>query len=313
MRQDKVHTISEKMFADMFGVDIKHLPSLTKKAIKQSNFRYQIIDSREYDEAILRILKTLFSDTVKTAGPHRLLDWEKGWGENLQDFTESNYDLHQLIPKFVKKGEYIRFQGHFIKTESDSFETDFVTVMRYFLFIRYFKEINTLYEFGAGTGLNLVAASEIFPNMKLVGLDWAQSSVDIVSALQKKLHIPISGKKFNLFNPEKNYLLDKNAGVLTIGTLEQLGSNFEPFIRFLLANKPQVCIHIETIYEVYNQDNLFDYLAAKYLEKRNYLQGFLSFLQKLEKKKIVKILDVRRTFGSFYHDGYTYIVWRLYE
>jgi len=294
----------------MFGVDIKQLPPLVKRTIKKSNFRYRIIDGREYDEAILRILKTLFSDTIKVTGPHRLLDWEKGWEENLQKFTASNYDLHQLVPKFVKKGEYIRFEGHFIKTESDSFETDFVTIMRYFLFTRYFKEINTLYEFGAGTGLNLVAASEIFPNMKLVGLDWVQSSVDIVSALQKKLHIPISGKKFDLFNPEKNYLLDKNAGVLTIGTLEQLGSNFEPFIRFLLANKPKICIHIETTYELYNQDNLFDYLAVKYLEKRNYLRGFLSFLQKLEQNKVVKILDVRRTFGSFYHDGYTYIVWK---
>lgn len=306
----KTYNLTSKSFAKIFNAKEKNLPLPVQQAIKKANFSYQIVKDKKYDEAILRIIKTLDSQTLKISGPHRLNDWEKGWEENLQEFNRGKRDLNRLIPIFVKKDEYIRFQGNFINPESDSFETDFVTVMRYYLFNKYYKETNVLYEFGAGTGLNLVAASEIFPKMKLVGLDWTESSMDIISALREKLNINISGKRFDLFNPDEKYHLDNDSAILTIGALEQLGENFKPFINYLLQNKPKVCVHMETLYELYNQDNLLDYLAAKYLKQRNYLRGFLPYLKNLEAKKKIKILEVRRTFGSFYHEGYTYIVWK---
>ena len=208
------------------------------------------------------------------------------------------------------KGEYNRLQGNLIKVESNSFEGDFVNIIRLYLFNKYYKNIATLYEFGAGTGVNLVAAAEIFPKMKLVGLDWANSSMEMSNSLKDKLKINISGKRMDLFNPDEKYNLDRDSAVLTIGTLEQLGENFKPFINYLLKNKPKICIHLETLYEIYNQNNLLDFLAVKYLEKRKYLIGFLPFLKKLEKEKKIKILEVKRTFGSFYHEGYTYTVWK---
>ncbi len=310
MKKKKVYNLTFESFAKIFGVEKNNLSSLVREAIKKTNFKYQIIKGKEYEEAILRTIKILDSKTLKTSGPHRLNDWEKGWKENLQEFKRNNYNLDHLIPKFVKEGAYIRFQDNFIKPESDSFETDFVTVMRYYLFNTYYKATHTLYEFGAGTGLNLVSASKIFPKMKLIGLDWANSSLDIINALKKKLNINIFGKRFDLFNPDKNYQLDNGSAILTIGTLEQLGKNFKPFINYLLKNKPKVCIHMETLYELYDQDNLLDYLAIKYLEQRSYLRGFLPYLKNLEAEKKIKIFEVRRTFGSFYHEGYTYIVWK---
>ncbi len=310
MKKNKVYNLTSESFAKIFGVEHNNLLLLVKEAIKKANFKYQILEGKEYEEAILRIIKTLDSKTLKVAGPHRQSDWESGWHENLQEFKQTNFDLNQLIPKFVKKDAYIRFQGNLIEPESNSFETDFVTVMRYYLFNTYYKETSTLYEFGEGTGLNLVAASEVSPKMKLVGLDWANSSIEIMNSLKKKLNINISAKRFDLFDPDKKYLLDKDSAVLTIGTLEQLGGNFKPFINYLLKNKPKVCIHMETLYELYDQNNLLDYLAVKYLEQRNYLKGFLPFLKKLEAEKRIKILEVKRTFGSFYHEGYTYIVWK---
>lgn len=302
--------LTTKSFAKIFGIKESSLPRFAKQAIKKLDFKYKKVEGRNYEESILKIIKTLDSQTLKISGPHRKGDWEKGWKENLEEFTQNKFDLNKLIPKFVKRKEYIRFQGALIEPESDSFETDFVTVMRYCLFNKYYKNINTLYEFGAGTGLNLIAASEIFPKIKLVGLDWAGASVDIINTLREKLNINISGKKFDLFNPENGYQLDKNSAILTIGTLEQLGENFKPFINFLLKNKPKVCIHIETTYELYDDNNLLDYLAIKYLEKRNYLRGCLPYLENLQKSGKIKILEIKKTFGSFYHDGYTYIVWR---
>src|SRR3989344_1102347 len=230
--------LTSKSFADVFNTKEDALSTLVKQAINKRNFKYKKVEGKEYDDAILRIMKVLDETILGTAGSHRLNDWEKGWGENLKKFIRSNHDLNQLIPQFVKKDAFIRFRNNFIRPESDSFETDFVTVMRYYLFSKYYKNANALYEFGAGTGLNLVAASEIFPKMKLVGLDWAESSINIINALKEKLNINITGKKID------------------------------------------------------------------------FLKGFLPHLKLLESKKKIKILEIRRTFGSFFHEGYTYIVWR---
>lgn len=302
--------LTSKSFGNVFDTKGNALPVLVEQTIKKANFKYNKVDGKKYDEAILKVIKTLDSQALKISGPDRLHDWEKGWEENLQAFKRSKYDLNQLIPKFVKEDAYIRFQGNFIEPQSDSFETDFVTVIRYYLYDKYYKNLDTLYEFGAGTGLNLIAASEMFPEMKLVGLDWTNSSIKIINSIKKRLNINISGERFDLFNPDKNYRLNKNSAILTIGALEQLGQNFKPFINYLLRSKPKICINLETLYEVYDQNNLLDYLAMKYLEKRNYLRGFLPYLKNLEAKKKISILEIRRTFGSFYHDGYTYIVWR---
>lgn len=306
----KTSKITGHAFAKIFGTEADKLSQRTKEAIEKANFRYRVATTKECEQVILKILKTLDSETLKKTGPHRRADWEKGWKENLHEYKKFGSHVDLLIPKFVKKREFIRFQGNIIWSESDSFETDFVTVLRYYLFTTYLKNVQTIYEFGAGTGLNLVAASEVFPEMKLVGLDWAIASIEIMNTLKETLGIHISAKKFNLFAPDTQYKLRRNCAVLTIGTLEQLGRNFKPFIRYLLANKPSVCIHVETLYEMYDRNSLLDYLAIQYLERRNYLRGFLPYMRELEKKGKITIVDVRKTFGSLYHDGYTYLVWK---
>lgn len=305
----KTYILTPKFFAELFRVKENDLSLLVKKTIQKANFKYRTVGGEEYKKVILMTIKALDSGSLKTSGTHRLSDWEKGWKENLLKFNRNKYDLHELIPKFVK-GTYLRLKGKFINPESNSFETDFISVMRYHLFGKYYSRINTLYEFGVGTGLNLVAASKIYPKMKLVGLDWTKSSIEIINALKKNLKINISGRRFDLFKPDTNYQLDRGSAILTIGTLEQLGENFRPFVNYLLLNSPKVCIHIETIYELYDDTNLLDYLAIKYIEQRNYLRGFLPYLKILENRNKIKILEVKRTFGSFYHEGYTYIVWK---
>lgn len=305
----KTYILTPKFFAELFRVEENEFSLLVKKTIQKANFNYHIVEGEQYKKAILKIIKVLNSGTLIPTGAHRLNDWEKGWNKNLLKFKRHKYDLHMLIPKFVKD-TYIRLQGNFINPESNSFETDFVTVMRCHLFGKYYSRINTLYEFGVGTGLNLVATSKINPKMKLVGLDWTRSSIEIINALKKNLKINISGRRFDLFKPDTNYQLDRGSAILTIGTLEQLGENFRPFINYLLLNQPKVCIHMETIYELYDQNNLLDYLAIKYIEQRNYLRGLLPYLKVLENRNKIKILEVKRTFGSFYHEGYTYIVWK---
>lgn len=301
-------TLTVNDFARHFGIPEHDMPAACRELILGRDFRYRVLTGTERDATILRVLKTLKAD-LEVSGPGRQPRWEAGWGENLKEFIASNYDPSMLVPKFVRRKEVIRLDGEFVLPESETFETDYVCVLRAWIFSSFFREVGALYEFGVGSGHNLVEAAKYLPAAKLVGLDWAQVSKQILEKLRRHCGINVEGHVFDLNKPDASLQFEPGAGVLTIGTLEQIGRNFGPFVDFLLERKPKVCVHVETLYEVYDQDNLVDWLAAAYLEKRNYLRGFLARMRELEAERRVRILDLRRTFGSFYHDGYTYLVW----
>jgi SAM-dependent methyltransferase len=302
--------ITLSVFADIFGSSVKDIPEPCKKVLEKSNFKYRLLTGAERENVFLRIIKTLLSDTLKVTGPHRKQDWEKGWSENLEDYRSNKSDLSQLIPKFVKQKEIVRFRGNYILPIDPHFETNFVTCMRYFLFSKYFADVSSVYEFGCGTGLNLVAVAGLFPEKELCGLDWSQASCDIVDELAKTLKLKLKSKLFDMFSPDETIKLDNTCAVFTIGAMEQLGTNFKTFTDFLLEKRPAVCINIETNYELLDKNVLFDYLGALYLEKRNYLRGYLDYLKQLEKNGKIKILETRKTIGSLYHEGYAYTVWK---
>jgi hypothetical protein len=48
-----------------------------------------------------------------------------------------------------------------------------------------------------------------------------------------------------------------------------------------------------------------------YHRKRGYLSGFLPRLKSLEAEGRITILEAKRMFfGSLYHEGYSFVVWR---
>jgi hypothetical protein len=101
-----------------------------------------------------------------------------------------------------------------------------------------------------------------------------------------------------------------NSGFITVAALEQIGDKFDPFLEFIFAKKPSLCVHFEPIDEVLDQDNLLDRLSTLYFRKRNYLQGFLPRLRELEREGKLKILTEQRTYsGSFFIEGHSLIVW----
>jgi len=295
-------------FARHFGVSPAELPQRCLSLIENGDFRFRRIAGAERDGVILRVLKALRAD-MEVSGPARQPRWEQGWQENLDDLVAADFDLSKLVPKFVRRKELVRLDGHYIDPATETFETDYVRVLRAWLFERFFVDTPTLYEFGVGSGHNLIDAAQRFPDKTFVGLDWAVASTKILDAVRDRLGLKVSGRVFNLFEPDYAIELPEGTGVLTIGTLEQIGTGTGPFLDYLLANRPKRCVHVETTYELYGQDDLFDWLAAAYLEKRGYLRGFLPALKELEKQGRVRIIAIQRTFGSFFHDGYTYIVW----
>ncbi|MGE0472987.1 MAG: hypothetical protein AB7P17_05090 [Nitrospirales bacterium] len=296
-------------FEVLFGEAPGELFPECRELIKQYDFRYDILQGTSREQVFLRVLKTLAED-LEVAGTHRKQRWEDGWAENLNEFQCSDYDVTALIPKFVRPQEIIRLHGEYVRPVSPYFEVNVVKILRYWMFQKWFQPIDHIYEFGCGTGHNLVDAASLFPNRPLFGLDWSQSSQKILRLLNEKHGLNVVGRNFNMLEPDQTFALRPRSGVFTVGAMEQLGYQYHGFVNYLLSQGPSICVHVETLYELYDQQHLFDYVAAKYLEKRNYLRGLLETLRILEREGRIHILATLRTFGSLYHDGYSMVIWK---
>ncbi len=304
-------SININFFFDMIGIDPKSSSFGLKEDFKKADLNYRFLNKVENEKLIKDIKVTIDSGKLSKSGPEKLEIWEKGWGENLSNFIDSK-DLNSLKPKFVRDGLVKRFQGKFIVPRNPEFESIFFSLLRRAIFEKYFSSCSSIYEFGAGTGHNLIAFQKLDSSKKLIGTDWSEKAVNLMSELNKIDQINIETFVFDMFKPRLNMKLNKSSGVLTVGALEQLGSNFWPFLFFLTRQKNvKYFVHFETFNELYDLDTIEDSLAIAYCKKRNYINGFISALDFLESYGIVTIMQKTRTFGSQFHEGYSFIVWKL--
>ena len=91
-----------------------------------------------------------------------------------------------------------------------------------------------------------------------------------------------------------------------------MGSNFDPFLKYLFEKKPDLIVNVEPLSEYYDSDKFFDYVTLTYHNSRNYLNGYLRHLIQLKKEGKIEILKTKRLgFGSMYHEGYSYVIWKI--
>ena len=298
-------------FAHSFGTTVEDIHQHCRDLVNECNFRYTVPERPQRDNIILDILRKIEADRQVIGALERKGIWEKGWAENLKDFVDAGYDLKALIPKFIRPDQPIRFGSNYIMPDDPMFELNYYRVLRLWLFTKYLRDFNPIYEFGCGTGFNLVELARLYPEKELHGLDFVPSSVDLVNKFADFYKWNITGHLFDMIYPDRAFEIADNGAVLTIGAIEQLAGKFEPFLQFVLKQSPGLCIHVEPTVELYDENNLIDYLAIKFHRKRGYTEGYLPRLKQLEKDGIVEILKVKRTFfGSLYMEGYTLIVWR---
>ena len=299
-------------FAESFGTTEKEVKVFCEEIFNKKNFKYQICNSKIREEIFLDIIKKLDNNEFSVSGAHRQNDWKKGWREIFDEFKKSKNSLKILIPKDIHGNRPLRYKGNYIISDSNSFEHDFSLIFRTWLFKKYFLNFKNIYEFGCGSGHNLVVLAKIFPDKNFFGTDWAEESKHILSVISKKYGWNIKGSQFDFFNPDYNLKILPNSLVYTSAALEQLGKNYRSFVNYLIAQKSKLCVNVECISEYYNPDILFDYLSLKYHKKRNYLDGYLTYLYQLEKQKKIKIIATKRLgFGSLYHEVFSYIIWQI--
>jgi SAM-dependent methyltransferase len=299
-------------FAKSFGVNSGELSKNVQNEIEKYNFNYDFFSNQEYKEIILEVLKKIDTDKQIIGDKSREKVWMDGWHENYIAYKNTGFSDEALVPKFVRKRNPVRLDQKFIKPFDDQFELNFVKVYRTWFLEKYFNNVDNIFEFGCGTGFNLIRASELFPTKNLFGSDFVQSSVDLVNTIASVKKINLKSELFNMLKPKNDYNIPKSSGVFTFGSFEQLASDFMPMIDFLIQKRPEICFHSEPMIELYEEDkNLEDYLAFKFQNKRGYSKGLISALKNLEKQKKIEIIKIKRLFfGSMFMEGYNMIAWK---
>lgn len=296
-------------FALQFGVEAKTLSPTVREMIDAGNWGIEVLHGVERDKVLLDVLRKIDGGKLTLTGYRER--WDKGWAENLAAFRESG-DVGALRPKYIRTGQPIRMGRCFVRPDDPEFEWNWYRIFRHWLFETYLSDVGTVYEFGCGTGHNLAALAQMYPDKRYVGLDWSSPAIETVDALGKQFGWQMTGRRFNFFCPDQNLKLDTNCGILTIGALEQTGQEYASFMKWLVKQRPAVCIHVEPIPEWYNPDSLVEYTALRFLAVRNYWSGFPALMAKLAGDGLVEIVEKQRThIGSLYLEGYMLYVWRI--
>ena len=309
-----MNSVTLEDFANSFGTTPNSFSNELKTLISNTDFRYEVYKEKERDQLLLRVLKAIADDKQLIGAEERKKVWFNGWAENLNHFSQDKSNLEALIPAFIRSNQPVRYKGQYIQPQNPNFELDFITVFRTWLFQNFFSQYGNIYEFGCGTGFNLVLLNKLLPGKSLHGLDFVQSSVDLINLIGEKQNINLKGYLFDMITPDGNFKLAENSAVFTFGAIEQLAGKFKPFIHFLLRRKPKLCAHIEPTVELYDEDALMDYLAIQFHKKRGYTEGLLPYLQELETKQRIKLIKITRlNFGSLFMEGYMLYIWKPVE
>lgn len=300
--------IDLRFFENLFGIKASEK---LKKLHKELNLDYEECTQEETEENIKKINETLNDDMIKVSGPHRIGDWTMGWHENFFAFSTTGV-FDALKPRYFGKIPYTRFNNKFVKSKNPDFEYNCFKMLQACLFEKYVKEINSYYEFGCGTGYNLLNCEFISNPKKITGLDWAETSQMCITAMCDLKNKSFECKNFDFEKPDLSFDLDSDSVVTTLAALEQIGDRHGNFIDYLLSKKPSMCLHLEPIEEVLDQNIPMEDLSLKYFAKRKYLSKFLTRLRDLEAEGKIEILETKRTnIGSFYIEGYTLVAWRI--
>ena len=294
-------------FAEAFG---ETPDPYVSERIKNYPFVYREVSREERDNCLLKAVQALLDPDVTRAGDQRYGQWEDGWGANLNQLKQP-FDFSAIVPGYFGKHKMLRWRQEYIEPMDSQFQYSAHVVLQDWLFNKYFRDMDTVYEFGCGTGHNLFRVRDVNQKAALWGLDWTIASQKILKWLkQNGVDANINGYRFDLSKPDHSFHLEPDAGVYTVAALEQIGRRFIPFLSYLIKNRPKLCIHIEPIAELLDENNLMDYLSIQYFKRRQYLDGFLTSLRQMETEGKVRIHLARRTFiGSLFIEGYAVVVW----
>jgi hypothetical protein len=293
-------------FEEILGFEIDNK---VKDMISNFDLSYRVLDKNERDNYLLNVVDVLTSEITKS-GEHRISEWENGWFENLDEFRKTK-NIENLIPKYHGKNRIVRWKGDVVMPLTENFDYKIHICFVDAIVRHYLKNVDNIFEFGCGPAYHLVRLNEYDNSIKLNGTDWTVSSQNIINEINNILDLEIGAYNLNFFNPDYSIEIPENTGIYTVAALEQVGDDFKKFVSFLIEKNPKICVHLEPIDELLDEEQLIDNLSIRYFRKRNYLNKFLPYLENLEKEGKIEILKKQRIFsGSYFIEGHSLIVWK---
>ena len=296
-------------FLSSFGC--KKLSKFCLDLIAGNNFKLTKIQGVDRDKLIIEIIERILQDTQVVGAPNRTDVWFNGWAENLNTFRAQPDSEDTLLPKFIREKRPIRWMKEYWLPHAKNFEKNYIEVLQSYIFTEFMDNCDSIYEFGAGTGHNLLAASKIYPEKKLFGTDFVGSAVELIGEVGQRKGINLKSEIFDMLEPNYEFRLNPSSGVLTFGALEQLSGNLDNIFDYFVKQPAEIYVHVEPSIEFYDPNYLEDYLAALFQGRRKYSDGLISRLKKMEQKGEIDLLKCRRLgFGSLMMEGYNLFVWK---
>ena len=302
--------IGENYIKEKFSLSDKEYKEIFPQ--KNSLLEYEVLYKDDRDKVIKSVLEKIDTKDLRVSGENNNEVWEKGWSEILES-VKNNFSPEKIMPQYFDHHNIMRLDGHYIKAISENFVYKYDQIIRKVILKKYVGSNNKLVELGCGTGSGtLLAALNLNNNIRITASDWATASLPIVKEISKYTNRKIEAVKFNMLDLSgwNKLLIDKDTTVISFHALEQLGDNYKKLLSKLCETKSK-CVHLEPIYEFYDENNLFDMLAKNYHKKRNYLGKYITDIKKLEKENKAEILKEQRIgFGDRYHEAYSLVVWK---
>lgn len=218
--------------------------------------------------------------------------WDACWREVADDYRRGKNP--ELVPPYLRR-TVARVGGAYAIVSPD-----FLPCLQRTLVMALARKFFThkVVELGCGAGFNLRTLAHAYA---VRGYD--RSAVAVEAAMCAGLDAARCG---DLRSDVTALDLTPGAGILTVGSMEQLGTHWRALFERLVAHDGPI-VHIEPLEELYGQDQ-FDRLARDYHHARGYLSGYLPMLWS---DKRVKIIEQRRLrVGSAFNDGFSYVAWR---
>ena len=256
---------------------------------------------QEYMTLVLQILNKLSFD----------IDFDRNWIVILQNIVDKQKKdvVNSLKPTWFRNDKFYVIDKKFCATNTEVLDWKYQLAVRNIIFSKYLFDVENVYDFGSGSGINIYLINQLFEKIKLHASDSSKVSVEILEELNNYLGIDVDYDMIDIKN-KIDIDIEPNSAVITTSALEQVGGDIDSFIDFVLEKKPKRVINIEPILE-FSHNNEFDNLMKLYCEKRNYLKYYYSKLLQLERENKIKILFKKRTrVGGLFIEN-SVIVWEV--
>ena len=294
---------------EMFGLPAS-AAGLVDDLASSMDLRCRAASRTERDDYIREMLDLIRSPGIERSVDENRAAWERGWRQNLDEARAGGFSPDALKPKYFRGNRFLRWQGDVVVSDNLQIEYDLFVLARRLLFGSFLSGSHTIYEIGSGSGNNLWLLSELFPEARIVGLDWAPAAVDLATELGHASGTHIEGHRFDMFNPDPAFAVVPGSAVVTVHAMEQLGDRHGALLDWLAAARPAVVLHYEPVLEFYDRTNVVDYLALWYSERRRYLTGYWTAIAARRDAGRIDVLDARRPgLGGVYHEA-SVIAWR---